>query len=429
MIVKDEAHGIARTLRSARPFVDRWWIVDTGSTDGTPEIVQAELGDLPGVCFRTRFEDFASTRNLLLSLATGQVAGEPSDFLLLLDADDILEGGEALRAFLQNERDKSDYCAAGTRPDAPHKRSGGCVECSARDALFLRMSEGSCEWSSTRVVRSSAVGPDDWHYTGAVHEVLVHPSGRQPTITIPGASIRHEPPPKSLEARRARLERDVEALRPVAEKGDARAVFYLARTLRMLGRTEEAREAFNARIVLGGWCEEVFEALLERAHLSGDSVSWWLKAHAHSPHRAEPLVALAEHFRALDQHGPALTFALRASQLPRPQEGLFVDRDCYTWKAHALVSISAWYVGELLIGEEATRRALAAGPPPEWRAALEGNLVHYEGRAGEWCETKERARKAAFEAEFPPETRAALEAQFEEIVKRMSVPLLRKEGE
>ena len=34
MIVKNEAHFIRRCFDSVRSFVDRWAIVDTGSTDG-----------------------------------------------------------------------------------------------------------------------------------------------------------------------------------------------------------------------------------------------------------------------------------------------------------------------------------------------------------------------------------------------------------
>ncbi len=35
MIVKDEASSIQAVLRNAFQFVDRWAILDTGSTDGT----------------------------------------------------------------------------------------------------------------------------------------------------------------------------------------------------------------------------------------------------------------------------------------------------------------------------------------------------------------------------------------------------------
>ena len=41
MIVKNEAPVIGRCLASVLPFVDRWVIVDTGSTDGTQVVTDA----------------------------------------------------------------------------------------------------------------------------------------------------------------------------------------------------------------------------------------------------------------------------------------------------------------------------------------------------------------------------------------------------
>ena len=48
MIVKDEAHVIRRCLDSVRSHLAHWTIVDTGSTDGTQEIIRSHLRDLPG---------------------------------------------------------------------------------------------------------------------------------------------------------------------------------------------------------------------------------------------------------------------------------------------------------------------------------------------------------------------------------------------
>ena len=40
MIVKNESHVILRLLNSVAPIIDYWVIADTGSTDGTQEIIK-----------------------------------------------------------------------------------------------------------------------------------------------------------------------------------------------------------------------------------------------------------------------------------------------------------------------------------------------------------------------------------------------------
>lgn len=63
MIVKDGADNIARCIRSALPVIDRWSVVDTGSTDGTQDIVRRELEHLPGRLHERPWVDFAHNRS------------------------------------------------------------------------------------------------------------------------------------------------------------------------------------------------------------------------------------------------------------------------------------------------------------------------------------------------------------------------------
>jgi len=48
MIVKNESRVITRCLDSVLPVIDYWVIVDTGSKDGTQEIIKKHLKNIPG---------------------------------------------------------------------------------------------------------------------------------------------------------------------------------------------------------------------------------------------------------------------------------------------------------------------------------------------------------------------------------------------
>lgn len=87
MIARDEERFLADCLRLAAPAVDEIVVVDTGSRDRTVEIARAHGAR---VLHQTWVDDFAAPRNVGLAAATG-------DWILVLDADEMLEEGSAAR--------------------------------------------------------------------------------------------------------------------------------------------------------------------------------------------------------------------------------------------------------------------------------------------------------------------------------------------
>ena len=83
MIVKNETAVLKRSLGSVRGLVDSWCIVDTGSTDGTQDMVRELMADIPGELHERPWVDFAHNRSEALELS--RPLGEYS---LMLDADD-----------------------------------------------------------------------------------------------------------------------------------------------------------------------------------------------------------------------------------------------------------------------------------------------------------------------------------------------------
>jgi glycosyltransferase involved in cell wall biosynthesis len=87
MIVRNEARCLARCLDSVRAHVDDMLVLDTGSTDGTPDIARrcgARVARFPWV------DDFSAARNAAL-------ARVDAPWRLVLDADEwIASGAEAL---------------------------------------------------------------------------------------------------------------------------------------------------------------------------------------------------------------------------------------------------------------------------------------------------------------------------------------------
>jgi tetratricopeptide (TPR) repeat protein len=81
VIAKDESRCIARCLESVRAVTDRMLVLDTGSSDGTPDIARACGAEVHSFEW---IDDFSAARNRALELAD-------ADWNLILDADEWLE--------------------------------------------------------------------------------------------------------------------------------------------------------------------------------------------------------------------------------------------------------------------------------------------------------------------------------------------------
>src|SRR5262245_1902909 len=89
MIVRDEAATMPNLLDSVRGFVDYYVIVDTGSTDGTQEVIRNHTqGWLEGEIHDRPWVDYSTNRNQALDLA--RAAG--CKWAFFIDADDELVG-------------------------------------------------------------------------------------------------------------------------------------------------------------------------------------------------------------------------------------------------------------------------------------------------------------------------------------------------
>ena len=85
MIVKNESKVIERCLASVRDLVDTWVISDTGSTDGTQQLIRSALDGIPGELHEEPWVNFGHNRTLNIRHARGK-----ADYLLLLDADHVI---------------------------------------------------------------------------------------------------------------------------------------------------------------------------------------------------------------------------------------------------------------------------------------------------------------------------------------------------
>ena len=96
MIVKNSGEILRECLQKNRRFIDHWTIVDTGSTDNTPDIIREELRDIPGTLHFSEFTNFSETRNKAFELAD-----KKCKYMIVLDDSYEIGNGKEMREYLQ----------------------------------------------------------------------------------------------------------------------------------------------------------------------------------------------------------------------------------------------------------------------------------------------------------------------------------------
>ncbi|GAA2649529.1 MULTISPECIES: glycosyltransferase [Streptomyces] len=356
MIVKDEAPVIRRCLESVRPLIDRWVILDTGSTDGTQDLVREVLGDLPGALHESPFRGFDASRSEAIDLARAD-----ADYLLFIDADDLMEVEPGFR---MPELTEDAYRVA--------LHDGPLVHW--RPALV-----------STRL---------PWRYVGVLHE-YIDCAGPYSLGTLTGAHIRSVGGGARLlrDGQRKKYLHDAAVLEAglVKEPDNARYVFYLAQSWRDAGEPEKALAAYDRRAGMGGFAEEVFCARLYAARLAASTgrpdaevMDRYLSAHESRPERAEALGDLARLCRVEGQRWPlAYLFARAAARIPFPSDVLFVEFDWYDWRALDELAVAAYWIGAYEESAECAERLLAGDKlPPAERDRVARNLAFAREKLG-----------------------------------------------
>lgn len=346
MIVKNESRVIARCLTSVLPLIDTWVIVDTGSTDGTQEVIQEFMkkNKIPGALYERPWINFGYNRDEALQLAMTK-----ADYVLFIDADEYFVYEQN---FKLPELDKDFYYV-----DISH--------------------------SGSRYGRNSLIHTKhDWKWVGVLHEVVCsNTASTHETLkniynmyTTDGA--------RSKDPRKYHKDAEILEAGLKDEPNNERYVFYLAQSYRDAGEYAQALKNYEKHSQMPAWDQERFWSFLRIAQMQEllnkpdeEVIKNYKKAYKYRTSRIEPLYYLASFFRKKGDFESSYKVAKIGEKMPISDDVLFVEKYLYDYGLLLELSISAYWVGKYRECQKISLKLLAKKDLPlEVRDCVRRNL-------------------------------------------------------
>lgn len=322
MIVKNEEDSLARCLQSVDGVADEIVIVDTGSTDRTKQIAAAftdRIYDFEWI------DDFAAARNFAFAQAT-------QDYLLWLDADDVLEPADREK-FLKLKETLDPETDSVMMPYHLGFNSKGEVTSSLRRNRLVKR-ERQFRWEKP------------------VHELLMV-SGK---IVQSDVAVTHKKEKKHTDRNLRIYRKRAEA----NEAFDARDLYYFANEWRDNGYYAEAIEYYERFLATKqGWSEDNIAACLKMADCHArlnqrpERLRSLLRSFVYERPRAEACCRLGAFFLEDNRLEQAVFWFEAATKFGRP-DGIMgmVEYEAWTWLPHLQLCVCYDRLGNIPKAEE-----------------------------------------------------------------------------
>jgi len=315
MIVKDEAHIIEETLTCMLPYIHYWVICDTGSTDGTQNLIRNffRKHGIEGELYEHEWKDFGRNRTMAFKKAF-----DKTDYVWVMDADDLIVGNLKLPEVMNK--------------DCYELKLGGEFFTYYRALIF-----------NNRI---------RWCYRGVLHEYpqCIEPNYRESHEKIDG---RYYVDSRRLGSRNkdpsSKYRRDAEMLEKALETEEdidliRRYYFYLAQSYRDDHQYDKAILNYKKRIEHGHWVEEVYVSHYNIANMlismNGDEKEirhHHIQAYKTIPQRSESLYDLAKYYFEKKDYQQAYSIIKMCLTTPYPEKCmLFVNQSIYEFEAKYL---------------------------------------------------------------------------------------------
>jgi len=307
MIVHNEEKQLADAIGSVHEYADEIIVADTGSTDKTKEIaVSFEKVKLFDFDAGTPIRSFSEARNFSFSKAT-------SKYVMWLDASNVVSDLSVVTKALVDGN--YDLIRLFTKSGGDtYRRDRVCLRVFAK---FVDRVHETMQGDGLRATELDCVITRTWQKK----------VGRE----------------DSLE-RNVRLLKMMLAESPTSSRR-SRWLYYLARELRDMGKTNEALAYYRKRVNAGGFWEEQAQAALQIAHIeknSGNFHQGLLAAYdalKYCDGWRDAYYLIADCYFGLKEYEKAIPWLIHTMSIPKPQTILWKWEAVYQYLPQLLMSM------------------------------------------------------------------------------------------
>jgi glycosyltransferase involved in cell wall biosynthesis len=346
-ICKNESHVISKMLNSAKSITDLIVAVDTGSDDGTQDIIRkfGEENNIPTYVFDRPFDNFEKSRNYAMQKLRDTVAE------LNWDADKVhgywFDCDETI--IPSSKFDKNQF---------------------TKDLYMINTYIGQMKYTRNTFFKVSK--PFRWY--GPVHEFIVCDdqnitSGLAENIHVDvkmeGASWKGNIPAK-YKSHAFELEKYIDE-----NRGDPRWIFYTAQSYHDSASIPDNKEENEERLRRSlkyykervnrpdGYAEEIYYSQYRIGTIMRVLEEPWhftlqecLKAYAMDPLRGESVKTVIDYYLQVGEWHMAYLYTKFAKTTfhgknPYPKRLLFVDESLYVWKFAESHAAASFYTGRM----------------------------------------------------------------------------------
>ena len=326
MIVKNETKNLEKLFKSIHNVIDYYVIHDTGSTDGTPEMIENLMNNygISGEIFHEGWKNFGYNRQKALESAYNSTFNP--DYVFIIDADEEFYF-----------KDKSWFKNL------------------TKDMYNIKRLFGSIEYYQPVIINVRNKNQVGWEWKAPVHNYLSSKSAKTKENVdkelVHIISHCHGGAKSHNVTSEEKYLRDAKLLLEYLEENpnDPRSLFYLAQSYKDAGKIEESIKWYKKRLTVNGWIQEKYIScynignLLRRIGKTEEAFYYYLLSYEYDNSRYECFYEMIKINRINGRKRLAFSLYKQLKPFVNNSGKLFLTSSVHDWKLDYEVSIIAFY--------------------------------------------------------------------------------------